>query len=87
MEVMDLQGRTLAALPMPEIRRQQLCHRSVVILLFDEHGRLFLRKRPRLRGQGAKRWDIPMRSPVYCGEAVQDAATRVLEAVLGIRAE
>lgn len=86
-EVMDPQGRILAAMPVAEIRRQRLCHRSLVILLFDEKGRLFLRKRPRQRGQGAKRWDIPMRSPVYCEESVQDAATRTLESILGIHAE
>lgn len=86
-EVMDGHGRPLAAMPMAEVRRQQLCHRSVVILLYDEAGRLFLRKRPSLRGQGPERWDIPARSPVFRGESLQDAATRALEATLGIHAE
>jgi isopentenyl-diphosphate delta-isomerase len=86
-EVMDLQGRLLAAMPLAEVRRQQLCHRSVVILLYDDAGRLFLRKRPALRGKGPERWDIPARSPVFLGEALQDAATRALEAILGIHAE
>lgn len=86
-EVMDRNNRALAAMPAAEVRRQQLCHRSVVILLFDEAGRLFLRKRPRLRGQGPERWDLPVRSPAFSGESMQDAATRALEEVLGIHAE
>jgi len=86
-EVMDQLGRVLAAMPRAEVRRQQLCHRSVVILLYDEAGRLFLRKRPGLRGQGPERWDIPARSPVFRGESLQDAATRALESTLGVHAE
>lgn len=86
-EVMDRHSRVLAAMPVSEVRRQQLCHRSVLILLYDETGRLFLRKRPRLRGQGPERWDIPVRSPVLSGESLQDAATRALDATLGIHAE
>jgi isopentenyl-diphosphate Delta-isomerase len=86
-EVMDSHNRVLASMPVAEVRRQQLCHRSVVILLYDETGRLFLRKRPRLRGQGPERWDLPVRSPVFSGESVQDAATRALETMLGIHAE
>jgi len=86
-EVMDRHNRVLAAMPVSEVRRQQLCHRSVVILLHDEAGRLFLRKRPAARRQGPERWDLPVRSPVFRGEAVQDAATRALEQTLGIHAE
>lgn len=87
MEVMDQLGRVLAAMPVAEVRRQQLCHRSVIILLYDEAGRLFLRKRPGRRGQGPERWDVPVRSPVFRGESLQDAATRAMEATLGIHAE
>lgn len=84
---MDKAGRPLAAMPVAEVRRQQLCHRSVVILLYDEAGRLFLRKRPSLRGQGPERWDTPGRSPVFRGESLQDAATRALQSTLGLHAE
>jgi isopentenyl-diphosphate Delta-isomerase len=86
-EVMDGRGRVLAALPVAEVRRQQLCHRSVVILLYDEAGRLFLRKGPGQRGKGPERWDLPVRSPVFRRESLQDAATRALQAALGIHAE
>lgn len=86
-EVMDKYNRVLAAMPMAEVRRQQLCHRSVVILLYDEAGQLFLRKRPGQRAKGTERWDIPVRSPVYSGESLQDAATRALQSTLGIHAE
>jgi isopentenyl-diphosphate delta-isomerase len=84
---MDKTGRPLAAMPAAEVRRQLLCHRSVVILLYDEAGRLYLRKRPGLRSQGPERWDTPARSPVFRGESLQDAATRALESTLGQHAE
>lgn len=84
---MDQLGRVLAAMPLGEVRRQQLCHRSVVILLYDDTGRLFLRKRPAQRGKGPERWDVPVRSPVYSGESLQDAATRAMKTILGIHAE
>jgi len=86
-EVVDRLGRVLAAMPEAEVRRQQLCHRSVVILLYDEAGRLLLRKGLGLRGQGPLRWDLPVHSPVLRGDALLDAATRVLDATLGIHAE
>ena len=75
MEVVDQLGRVLAAMPEAEVRRQQLCHRSVVILLYDEAGRLLLRKGANLRGQGPVRWDLPAHSPVFQGEALLDAAS------------
>jgi len=86
-EVMDRQGLLLAVMPVAEVRRQQLCHRSVVVLLYDEAGRLLLHRQRSVRGQLPVRWDAPVRSPVYSGESLQDAATRALEACLGIRAE
>jgi isopentenyl-diphosphate delta-isomerase len=86
-EVLDQNSQVLAAMPLVEVRRQQLRHRSIVVLLSDEAGRLFLRKPPGARGQGPERWDAPVRSPVYCGESLQDAVTRAVEATLGIHVE
>ncbi|MBU1230921.1 MAG: NUDIX domain-containing protein [Proteobacteria bacterium] len=86
-EVMDRRCQILAAMPISEVYRQQLLHRSVVILLYDDAGRLLLCKRPGLRGLGPERWDLPVHSPVFSGESLQDAATRTLNASLGIHAE
>jgi len=84
---MDKHNHILCAMPALEVRRQQLCHRSVVVLLYDDAGRLYLRKRPGPRGQGPERWDLPVRTPVYMGESLQDAATRAVDSLLGIHAE
>lgn len=86
-EVMDRHCQVLAAMPISEVSRQQLLHRSVVILLYDEAGRLYLCRRPGLRDQGPERWDLPVHSPVFSGESLQDAATRTLYTTLGVHAE
>lgn len=92
-EVLDAERRVVAVMSAPDVERQKLPHRAVAILLFDETGRLNLRRRDADSGQGGgwpgdrKRWDVPVRGPVLAGESVQDAATRALEEELGIHAE
>ena len=86
-EVLDLARRTVAVMPAGEARRQKLCHRTIAILLYDEAGRLHLRKRDGVRGQPRDRWDTSVRAAVHAGESLLDAATRALEAELGIHAE
>jgi len=46
-----------------------------------------LRKRDGARGQPRDRWDTSVRAAVHAGESLQDAATRALEAEIGIHAE
>jgi len=82
-EVLDHARRVVAVLPADEAVRQKLRHRTVVILLFDEQGRLHLHRSDTGRG----RWDASVRGPVLAGESVQDAATRSLFAGLGIHSE
>lgn len=86
-EILDASRRVIAVLPVTEAARQKLCHRVVVVLLFDELGRLTLRRRLDAPGLKNGRWDAPVRAPVLSGEAVHDAATRSLQAELGIHVE
>lgn len=86
-EVLDERGRAVAVMPVAEARRQLLRHRTVAILLYDEAGRLFLRRRDATKNHAAGRWDTSARGAAHCGESLQDAATRILEAGLGIHAE
>ncbi|MDP2847919.1 MAG: NUDIX domain-containing protein [Humidesulfovibrio sp.] len=86
-EVLDAARRVVAMLPATDVARQKLCHRTVAVLLFDEMGRLALRRRAASVSGRPSRWDVPVRGPVLAGEAVQDAATRSLKAELGIHAE
>ncbi|GAB6125351.1 NUDIX domain-containing protein [Humidesulfovibrio idahonensis] len=86
-EVLDDARRVVAILPANEVARQKLRHRAIAILLFDDQGRLNLRRRESSVRRGTSRWDVPVRGPVLAGEAVLDAATRALKAELGIHAE
>lgn len=86
-EILDASRRVVAVLPAADAARQRLCHRIVVVLLFDEQGRLTLRRRQDTPGTKTGRWDVPVRGPVLAGEAVHDAATRWLQSELGIHVE
>lgn len=86
-EVLDLTRRVVALLPAHEAARQKLCHRTVAVLLFDEQGRLALRRRPGTSAGKPGRWDVSVRGPALAGESLQDAASRALKAELGIHAE
>lgn len=80
-EVLDRQRRPVAVVPATDAERQKLPHRSVAVLLYEEdEGRLILR---RLGG----RWDIFLRGPVLAGEAVTDAARRILSESAGLHVE
>lgn len=86
-EILDASRRVVALLPVAEAARQKLRHRVVVVLLFDDNGRLTLRRRAESPGGRPGRWDVAVRGSVLAGEAVHDAATRWLHAELGIHAE
>lgn len=86
-EILDASRRVVAVLPVTDAVRQKLCHRVVVVLLFDDLGRLTLRRRLDTPGGRTGRWDVPVRGPVLAGEAILDAATRSLHAELDIHVE
>lgn len=86
-EILDSDLCIVAVLPAVEAQRQLLAHRAVVILLQDELERVYIRKRHVGKAVGPKRWDVSARGQVWAGESVRDAAARVLEQTLGIRAE
>lgn len=86
-EILDALSRCVAVMPAAEARRQLLPHRTVAILLQDADERFYLRRRTLGRFGGTKHWDVSARGQVWAGESVRDAASRVLEEGLGIRAE
>ena len=86
-EVLDQSRRVVALLPVADVVRQKLCHRTVAILLFDEQGRLTLRRQGSPTTARPGHWDVPARGPVLAGESLQEAATRTLETVLGFHSE
>lgn len=86
-EVLDSARRVVAVLPVSEVSRQKLRHRAIAIMLFDDQGRLNLRRRAPAMGGAPGRWDVSVRGPVLAEESIQDAAIRSLEAELGIHSE
>lgn len=86
-EVVDARNRPLASMPIHEVHSQGLLHRFVVVLVYDAAGSLFLRKRSAKKRIYPGRWDASATGHVLEGEAMRDAARRVLASSLGIHAD
>lgn len=80
-EVVDHSGRPLAVVAAAEAHRQSLPHRAVLVLFFDRQGRLILTKRSKDAGLFAGRWELPARDHIRPGEATEDTARRLAEAL------
>lgn len=86
-EVVDEQDRPIAVLPLSEVHKQCLRHRSVMVLLYNAQGKVFLQKRSRTKALYPGRWDISATGHVQAGESGEDAALRELREELGIVAD
>ncbi|WP_321403759.1 NUDIX domain-containing protein [Maridesulfovibrio sp.] len=84
-EVVDQNNRPLTSMDINEVHRQSLRHRSVIILVYDHEGKLFLQKRSSQKKLYAGRWDVSASGHVRTGESNEKAALRELEHELGIR--
>jgi len=84
-EVVDRNNRPLTSMDIQEVHRQSLRHRSVIILVYDNEGKLFLQKRSPRKKLYAGRWDVSANAHVLTGESNEKAALRELEHELGIR--
>jgi len=85
-DVVDAANRLLMVMPLAEVHRQSLCHRSVLILVYDPQGRLYLQKRGPQKSLYPGRFDLSATGHVRAGEALADAAARELHEELGITA-
>ena len=83
-EVVDQNNLPFISMDINEVHRQSLRHRSVIILIYDVEGKLFLQKRSKQRKLYSGRWDISAGGHVHTGEAGEEAALRELETDLGI---
>lgn len=86
-EVVDVQNRPLMVMPLPDVHRQLLPHRAVIVLVYDQENKLYLQKRCRNKSIFPARWDISSSGHVLPGESSLDAALRELRFELGIEAE
>ncbi len=88
-EIVDASNRSLGALPLDEVLRQKLFCRMVLVLLYDQHGKLYLVKFPEWKEGGVLapcRWDIGLVTYVRPGESTKDGALRRMRENLGTRA-
>ncbi len=86
-EVVDEQDRTLGVLPLDEVHRQSLMHRSVLILVYNMKNELYLQKRGKNKSLYPGRLDISASGHVKQGESREDAAIRELYEELGLRVD
>lgn len=80
-EVVDLDGRLLCVLPAAEAHRQQLRHRSALVLVHDARERLLLAKRPADAQSYPDRWDLPAAAHLPPGQSREEAARVALSQV------
>lgn len=67
-----------------EVHAQKLLHRSIVVLVFNKKGELFLQKRSHWKDHNPLRWDSSVAGHLNAGENCSDAARRELQEELGI---
>ena len=84
--VVDANDRVVGASPRATVHANNLLHRAVHILLFNDAGELFLQKRSRLKDRHPNVWDSSAAGHVDVGEEYDQAAERELTEELGVRA-
>jgi 16S rRNA (adenine1518-N6/adenine1519-N6)-dimethyltransferase len=83
--VVDEKDRPIGEVPRVEVHANNLLHRAVHILVFDDHGRLFLQKRSPWKDRHPGTWDSSAAGHVDAGEEYDQTAARELEEELGLR--
>ena len=84
LDVVDAEDRVIDTRTRGEIHARGLMHRAVHILVFNQHGELFLQKRSMLKDENPGQWDTSCAGHVDSGESYLDCAVRELEEELGI---
>lgn len=84
-EIVDLGDRPLGIMPLSEAHRQALPHRSVLVLVYDGQGKVYIQKRSPGKALYPGRWDVSATGHVMAGESRLDAAARELEEELRVR--
>ena len=85
--VVDEQDRLLGDAPRAEVHGNNLRHRAVHILIFNDLGELFLQKRSPWKDRHPRLWDSSAAGHVDAGEDYDVAANRELQEELGVTAE
>lgn len=85
-EIVDSGDHPLGVMPLDEAHRQALPHRSVLVVIYDGPGRVYLQRRCRSKAVYPGRWDLSATGHVQAGESRHGAAMRELEEELRVRA-
>ena len=84
--VVDSEDRVIGDAPRATVHGDNLLHRAVHILLFNDAGELFLQKRSRRKDRHPRVWDSSAAGHVDAGEDYDEAAERELQEELGVNA-
>ena len=84
LDVVDENDEVIAVKTRGEIHAQQLMHRAVHILVFNQRGELFLQKRSMSKDENPGKWDSSAAGHVDSGEDYLGCARREIEEELGI---
>ena len=82
--VVDKMDRILRHAARSEVHGDNLCHRAVHILIFNETGELYLQQRSRSKDRHPLLWDSSAAGHVMAGESYDETAKRELQEELGI---
>ena len=85
-DIVDGYDRPLLVMPLTEAHRQGLFHRTVMVLVYDAAGRLYLQKRGPQKSLYPGRFDLSATGHVRAGEAREEAGARELFEELGLTA-
>ncbi len=82
--VVDSDDRVIGDAPRAQVHGDNLLHRAIHILLFNDEGELLLQKRSRLKDRHPGVWDSSAAGHVDAGEEYDEAAARELQEELGV---
>lgn len=83
-EVLDGEGRAVAVVTRGALRRGNLRHRAVYVLVVDRHARLLVHRRAGWKDVYPGRWDVAFGGVVQAGEGPDETARRELAEEAGI---
>ena len=86
-DIVDENDQVIGTKPRNEVHAQNLLHRAVHILVFNQAGELLLQKRSAWKDREPSKWDSSAAGHLEPGETYEAAALRETEEELGIRAK
>jgi isopentenyldiphosphate isomerase len=86
-DALDAQGNVVGTVTRAEMRRANLWHRSVFVVVVNDGDEILVHRRAGWKDKWPDRWDIAVGGVVIAGEAWEVAAGRELAEEVGVTAE